>query len=138
MTTSSLIKKHEHGVGLLEALISVALSSIVILGAAYSMGRMLTSQQQVNFQYIVKNELQTRLQNATVEQKEKWCNKEVIPTIVLPKDQSSTVITVECETVDITVNNEPNNKTIPDIKSIKFKINSPLLGGDLTMGEYLK
>ena len=102
MTTSSLIKKHEHGVGLLEALISVALSSIVILGAAYSMGRMLTSQQQVNFQYIVKNELQTQLQNATVEQKEKWCNKEVIPTIVLPKDQSSTVITVECETVDIT------------------------------------
>lgn len=78
------------------------------------------------------------MQNATVEQKEKWCNKEVIPTIVLPKDQSSTVITVECETVDITVNNEPNNKTIPDIKSIKFKINSPLLGGDLTMGEYLK
>lgn len=35
------IKVNQNGVGLLEALIAVALSSIVILGAVYSTGRML-------------------------------------------------------------------------------------------------
>lgn len=138
MTTSSSIKKYEHGVGLLEALISVVLSSIVILGATYSIGKILTSQQQMNFQYIVKNELQTRLQSATVEQKEKWCNKEVIPTIVLPKEQTPIEIKVKCETVYITVNNAPKNKTIAEIQPVKFEIDSPLLGGKLTMGESLK
>ena len=46
------IKRSQAGLGLLEALIAVALSAIVILGSAYSMGRMLVSQQQTNLQYI--------------------------------------------------------------------------------------
>jgi len=141
MKISYSIKKHQHGVGLIEALISVALSGIVILGAAYSTGRMLTSQQQMNLQYIVKNELQTRLQNATVQQKAKWCSKEVIPTIVLPKEQNATEIQVTCNTIDITVNNlenSSNNKTISELQPVKFELNSPLVGGQLTVGESLK
>ncbi len=138
MKISHSIKKHQHGVGLIEALVSVALSSIVILGAAYSTGRMLTSQQQMNLQFIVKNELQARLQNATAEQKEKWCNKEITPTIVLPKEQNATEIKVECETVNITVNNASNNKTISEIQPVKFELDSDLLGGKLTVGESLK
>ncbi len=138
MTNLPSIKKYEQGVGLLEALISVALSSIVILGAAYSIGRILTSQQQMNFQYIVKNELLFHLQNATAQQKEKWCNKEVTPEITLPKEQEPIEIQVTCETMDVTVNNVSNNRTISEIQPVKFEVSSPLLGGKLTMGESLK
>lgn len=56
-------KSNQKGVGLLEALIAVALSSIIILGAVYSTGRMLKSQQQNNLQYIVINKLRTKLQS---------------------------------------------------------------------------
>ncbi|WP_151981874.1 PulJ/GspJ family protein [Acinetobacter guerrae] len=141
MKISYLTRKHQHGVGLTEALVAVALSSIVILGSAFSMGKMLTSQEQMNLQYIVKNELLFLLQNASVQQKEQWCNKEVIPSITLPKEQNPTEIQVTCETIDITINqtsNSSNNKTITEIQPIKFEITSPLLGGQLTVGESLK
>lgn len=135
------IKVNQNGVGLLEALIAVALSSIVILGAVYSTGRMLVSQQQNNLQYIVINDLRAQLQNATVEQKNDWCIGTSKPTIVLPKETEVIEITVTCESMEVTVNNAKNstyNKTIPEKQPIKFEIESASLGGKVTVGEALK
>ncbi len=135
------IKVNQNGVGLLEALIAVALSSIVILGAVYSTGRMLVSQQQNNLQYIVINELRTKLQNATVEQKNTWCTGTSKPTIVLPKETEVIEIKVTCESMEVTVNNAANstyNKTITEKQPIKFEIESASLGGKVTVGEALK
>lgn len=133
-------KINQNGVGLLEALIAVALSSIVILGAVYSTGRMLVSQQQNNLQYIVINELRTKLQNATVEQKNTWCTGISKPTITLPKEEIIE-IKVTCESMEVTVNNNANpsyNKTITEKQPIKFEIESTSLGGKVTVGETLK
>lgn len=135
------IKVNQNGVGLLEALIAVALSSIIILGAVYSTGRMLVSQQQNNLQYIVINELRTKLQNATVEQKKSWCTGTSKPTIVLPKETEVIEITVTCESMEVTINNADNstyNKTITEKQPIKFEIESDSLGGEVTVGEALK
>ena len=134
-------KKSQSGVGLLEALIAVALSSIVILGGVYSMSRMLVSQQQNNLQYIVINELRTKLQSATVEDKKKWCAGESEPTITLPKQGNSIDITVTCKKVDINIinSNSTYNKKIPDeLLPIKFEINKTSLGRKITVGEALE
>lgn len=141
MKQLTLTKINQHGVGLLEALIAVALSSIVILGAIYSTGRMLVSQQQNNLQYIVINELRTKLQNATVEQKNAWCTGTSHPTVILPKETESIDIKVTCESMEVTVNNTANstyNKTITERQPIKFEIESPSLGGKFTVGEALR
>ena len=135
------IKVNQNGVGLLEALIAVALSSIIILGAVYSTGRMLVSHQQNNLQYIVINEVRTKLQNATVEQKNTWCTGTSKPTIVLPKETEVIEIKVTCESMEVTVNNAANstyNKTITEKQPIKFEIEGASLGGKVTVGEALK
>lgn len=134
-------RPNQNGVGLLEALIAVALSSIVILGAIYSTGQMLVSQQQNNLKYIVINELRTKLQNATVEQKNTWCAGTSHPTIILPKETEAIDVTVTCESMEVTVNNAANstyNKTITEKQPIKFEIESASLGGKVTVGEALK
>ena len=137
-------KKSQSGVGLLEALIAVALSSIVILGGVYSMSRMLVSQQQNNLQYIVINELRTKLQGATVEDREKWCAGESKPPAITSidiKQDNSIDITVTCKKVDINIinSNSTYNKKIPDeLLPIKFEINEASLGGKITVGELLE
>lgn len=135
-----LIKRYQHGVGMLEAMIAVLLSSIVILGVSYGMGRVLTSQKQTNLQYVVVNELRAKLQTATPDQKTKWCNGSEIPTITLPKETSALDIAVVCPSFDITINSPTNNNanaTISIQQPIKFTVTSPLLGGDLIVGEEL-
>lgn len=134
-------KLNQSGVGLLEALIAVALSSIVILGAVYSTSRMLVSQQQNNLQYIVINELSSKLQTATVEQKNKWCAGESLPAITLPKETIATDITVICDSVEVTVTgnsfNPTYDKTFTEPQPIIFEIVIPSLGGKITVGEAL-
>ncbi len=134
-----LAKKVQKGVGLLEALIAVALSSIVILGAVYSTGRMLVSQQQNNLQYIVINELRTKLQNASVSEKEDWCSGSAHPTINLPNEKNASEVTVICESMNVTVNstNISLNGTVSERQPVKFEIESTLLGGKVTVGESL-
>lgn len=136
------IKTNQSGVGLLEALIAVALSTIVILGAVYSTSRMLVSQQQNNLQYIVINELRAKLQTATVEEKDEWCLSSVTPIITLPKETTSTDITVTCKSMKVAVINSANptyNKTIEDERQpIKFEIDNDSIGGKVTMGEVLE
>ncbi len=133
------IKRSQAGLGLLEALIAVALSAIVILGSVYSMGRMLVSQQQTNLQYIVVNQLRDKMQNASVEQKKNWCEKIEVPTIRLPKQTTDTTITVICEAMQVTVNstNTTLNYTVTDKQPLKFEIEDAILGGKVTVGESL-
>ena len=141
MKALSLTKSNQHGVGLLEALIAVALSSFVILGAIYSMGRMFVSQKQTNVQYIVINELRAKLQNATATEKQQWCSGSAHPTITLPKESTAIDITVTCKSMQITINNVANpsyNKTISETQLVKFEVDNALLGGKLTVGEELK
>ncbi|WP_198333433.1 prepilin-type N-terminal cleavage/methylation domain-containing protein [Psychrobacter aquimaris] len=137
-----LIKKSQRGVGLLEALIAVALSSIVILGGVYSMSRMLVSQQQNNLQYIVINDLRTKLQSATAKEREDWCAGGLPPpTITLPKQEDPINITVTCKKVGISIiNSNPTyNRPIPDVSlAIKFEINEASLGEKITVGEALE
>ena len=131
----------QSGVGLLESLIAVVLSSIVILGAVYSTSRMLVSQQQNNLQYIVINDLRSQLQNATFKQKQEWCEGTSRPTITLPKETAAIEIAVTCESMQVTVNNAANssyNKTITEKQPVKFEIESASLGGKVTVGEALK
>lgn len=140
-----LTKKNQNGVGLLEALIAVALSSIIILGAVYSTSRMLVSQKEKNLQYIVINDLRNELQNATAADKEKWCKEVDVPNISYPQESDGIDIKVTCESMKIAVINPANetlNKTIKDesqpIVTFRFEIDSTLLGGKVTMGEVLK
>lgn len=136
--------KGQSGVGLLEALIAIMLSSIVILGAAFSISRILVSQKQSNLQYIVINELRNKLQTATVEQRNQWCKvvPPIVPTITLPKETEVINIKVTCESTDVTIINSSNptyNKTIKDeMQPLTFEIDSPSLGGKVTVGEGLK
>lgn len=141
-------KKNQSGVGLLEALIAVALSSIIILGGVYSMSRMLVSQQQNNLQYIAINELRAKLQGATAKEKNEWCAGTSRPTIHLlkedgciDKEDDCIKITVTCKKVDINIinSNSTYNKKIPDeLLTIKFEINEASLGGEITVGEALE
>lgn len=141
MKNSLSTKKNQSGVGLLEALIAVALSGIIILGGVYSMSRMLVSQQQNNLQYIVINDLRTKLQSATAKEREDWCADGPPPTITLPKQKDPINITVTCKKVGISIiNSNPTyNRPIPDVSlAIKFEINEASLGGDITVGEALE
>lgn len=82
-----LIKENQSGVGLLEALIAVAISGILILGAVYSTSRILVSQKEKNLQYIVINDLRNKLQNATVAEKKSGAKKSILlfPIYLIPK-----------------------------------------------------
>lgn len=132
-------RKYQAGLGLLEALIAVALSAIVILGSIYSTGRMLASQQQTNMQYIVVNEMRDMIQNASVQQKKDWCSGVEVPTIQLPKENNLTEIKVICDAMAVTVNssNSTLNYTVNDTQPLKFEIESKGLGGKVTVGESL-
>lgn len=138
-----LIKESQSGVGLLEALIAVALSSIIILGAVYSTSRILVSQKEKNLQYIVINDLRNKLENATIEEKKQWCKgvHPVVPNISYPQESNVINIKVTCESMKIAVinSNETFNKTIEDtLQPIKFEIDNASLGGKVTVGELLK
>lgn len=139
-----LIKENQSGVGLLEALIAVAISGILILGAVYSTSRILVSQKEKNLQYIVINDLRNKLQNATVAEKKEWCKEvdPVVPNISYPQESDVINIKVTCESMKIAVINSANgtyNKTIEgELQPIKFEIDSAFLGGKVTVGEVLK
>lgn len=134
------VKDSQTGIGLLEAIISVALSAIVILGAVYSTSKIMVSQRENNLHYIVVNELSSKMQAATVAQKESWCNETSKPTITLPNAALAT-ITVSCPEVSITVQDGNNTGTsigtsIPimtftEKQPMVFTVDVPTLGGDV-------
>ena len=137
-----LVKASQQGVGLLEALVAVALSAIVILGAVYSTSRIFVSQQQTNLQYIVVNELRNKLQTATTAQKKEWCDRDSSPSITLPKATSATSITVVCDSVEIEVVGNTSNPDVDKVfnepQPIVFELEAPILGGKVTVGEALE
>ena len=143
MKQLTLAKANQEGVGLLEALVAVALSAIVILGAIYSTSRILVSQQENNLHYIVVNELRNKLQTATAAQKDEWCktNPTVKPSITLPGSTGATQITVVCGNVTLTVTGNTANpsvtSTFTEKQPIKFEVQVPQLGGKVTVGEAL-
>ena len=133
-------KGSQTGIGLLEAIISVALSAIVILGGVYSTSRIMVSQQQNNLHYIVINEMSRQLQAATVTQKESWCAGDTNPAITLPNATSTTAITVSCSPIEIEVTGDTSNPSSTKKfteQSLVFTVNVPALGGDVTVGEAL-
>lgn len=89
MKQKSSIKSNQNGIGLVEALVAVALSSIVILGAVFGTGRILVSQKEKNLQYIVVNELRADLQKASSQEKNAWCNGDSKPEIKLPNEKDA-------------------------------------------------
>ena len=143
MKQLTLAKANQEGVGLLEALVAVALSAIVILGAVYSTSKILVSQQENNLHYIVVNELRNKLQTATKAEKAEWCktNPTVKPFITLPGASAATEITVVCGDVTLTVTGNTANpsvtSTFTEQQPIKFEVQVPKLGGKVTVGEAL-
>lgn len=152
MKHSVSIKTNQAGVGLLEALVAVALSAIVILGAVYSTSKIMVSQRENNLHYIVVNDLSSQMQAASVADKKSWCDRTVVPKIPLPKitlpDSTEKDITVSCPDVNVTV--EDTNRTgtsigtpiiptetFPEKQPMVFTVNVPALGGDVTVGETL-
>lgn len=140
MKQLTLAKANQEGVGLLEALVAVALSAIVILGAVYSTSKIMVSQRENNLHYIVVNELSRQMQAASMDQKESWCNGASKPEdITLPNATSPTDITVSCPDVSITVGTTSlgtpiiPTKTIPEKQPMVFTVNIPTLGGDVTV-----
>ena len=134
-----LARANQEGVGLLEALVAVALSAIVILGAVYSTSKIMVSQRENNLHYIVVNELSRQMQAASMDQKESWCNGAEKLDIILPNATSPTDITVSCPDVSITVDTTSlgtsiiPTKTIPEKQPMVFTVNIPTLGGDVTV-----
>ena len=57
-----LNKKYQQGFSLLEALVAMVLTSIIALGGALSMGKIMQVQRQSNLQQIAMNELRNLLQ----------------------------------------------------------------------------
>lgn len=148
MKQLTLAKANQEGVGLLEALVAVALSAIVILGAVYSTSKIMVSQRENNLHYIVVNELSRQMQAATMAQKESWCNGASKPNITLPNATSPTDITVSCPDVSITVEDGNRTgtslgtsiiptKTFTEKQPMVFTVNIPTLGGDVKVGETL-
>ena len=141
------IKDSQAGIGLLEAIISVALSAIVILGAVYSTSKIMVSQRENNLHYIVVNELSRQMQAATVTEKEKWCDGSVTPTITLPNATVPTNITVSCPDVSVEVKDSSSTgtgivtpiptKTFTEKQPMVFTVNVPALGGNVKVGETL-
>lgn len=141
------VKDSQTGIGLLEAIISVALSAIVILGAVYSTSKIMVSQRENNLHYIVVNELSSKMQAATVAEKESWCNETSKPNITLPNATSPTDITVSCPDVSVTVEDGNSTgtsivtpiptKTFTEKQPMVFTVNVPTLGGDVKVGETL-
>lgn len=142
MNQLTSVKTNQSGIGLLEAMIGVALSAIIILGAVYSTSRMMVSQKNNNLHYIVVNALSGKLQAATAEQKESWCDGDETPTITLPGAATTTDITVHCATVQLKVTgnttNPTYNTTFTEQQPMVFEVLVPELGGKVTVGEVLE
>ena len=114
---------YQKGSTLLEALVALVLTSIIALGGALSIGKIMKAHRQSNIQQIAVNQLRVLLQSGS-----SLCGTTPAPTITI--NNQSLNVTVTCANQATTVNGA--NVTIT--KTV-LSVTDSSLGGEVKVGE---
>ena len=118
-----LISNYQKGATLFEALIALVLTSIIALGGALSIGKIMKAHRQSNIQQIAVNQLRVLLQSGS-----SLCGITPAPNITI--NNQSLNVTVTCANQATTVNGA--NVTIT--KTV-LSVTDSALGGEVKVGE---
>lgn len=114
---------YQKGSTLLEALVALVLTSIIALGGALSIGKIMKAHRQSNIQQIAVNKLRVLLQSGS-----SLCGTTPAPTITI--NNQSLNVTVTCTNQATTVKGA--NVTIT--KTV-LSVTDSSLGGEVKVGE---
>ena len=114
---------YQKGSTLLEALVALILTSIIALGGALSIGKIMQAHRQSNIQQIAVNQLRVLLQSGS-----SLCGTTPAPTITI--NNQSLNVTVTCTNQATTVKGA--NVTIT--KTV-LSVTDSSLGGEVKVGE---
>ncbi|MHA3050645.1 prepilin-type N-terminal cleavage/methylation domain-containing protein [Acinetobacter sp. ANC 4639] len=116
----------QKGSTLLEALVALLLTSIIALGGAVSIGKILQAHRQSNIQQIAVSQLRVLLQSGS-----SLCTTTSTPTISV--NNTTLNVSVTCTEKSITV----NGGTAVTIKKPVLSVTDDSLGGEVKVGETL-
>ena len=128
-----LNKKHQQGFSLLEALVAMVLTSIIALGGALSMGKIMQVQRQSNLQQIAMNELRNLLQ----EDGQKLCKTSPPAALQIKINEKDFTVNVTCTSSTIKVGTT-DTQIISPVLSVKGEDANQLFGGEIKVGNTLK
>lgn len=118
-----LINNYQKGSTLFEALIALVLTSIIALGGALSIGKIMQAHRQSNIQQIAVNQLRVLLQSGS-----SLCGTTPAPNITI--NNQSLNVTVTCTNQSTTVKGANVNIT----KTV-LSVTDSTLGGEVKVGE---
>lgn len=124
-------KKHQQGFSLLEALVAMVLTSIIALGGALSMGKIMQVQRQSNLQQIAVNELSNLLR----EDGQELCTPAAAARQIKINGKDFTV-NVTCTPSTIKVGTT-DTQIISTVLSVEGKDADQLFGGEIKVGNTL-
>lgn len=126
-------KKNQQGFSLLEALVAMVLTSIIALGGALSMGKIMQVQRQSNLQQIAVNELRNLLR----EDGQKLCKTPPPPPPPPIKiNGKNFTVNVTCTPSTIRVGTT-DTQIISPVLSVKGEDAKQLFGGEIEVGNTL-
>jgi len=126
-------KKHQQGFSLLEALVAMVLTSIIALGGALSMGKIMQVQRQSNLQQIAVNELRNLLR----EDGQKLCETPAAAAAPQIKINGKDItVNVTCTPSTIRVGTT-DTQIISPVLSVKGEDAKQLFGGEIEVGNTL-
>ena len=128
-----LNKKHQQGFSLLEALVAMVLTSIIALGGALSMGKIMQVQRQSNLQQIAVNELRNLLR----EDGQKLCETSPPEAQQIEINGKDITVNVTCTSSTIKVGTK-DTQIISPVLSVKGEDANQLFGGEIKVGNTLK
>lgn len=128
-----LNRKHQQGFSLLEALVAMVLTSIIALGGALSMGKIMQVQRQSNLQQIAVNELRNLLR----EDGQKLCKTPPLAAPQIKINGKDFTVNVICTPSTIKVGTT-DTQIISPVLSLKGEDANQLFGGEIKVGNTLK
>ena len=128
-----LNKKHQQGFSLLEALVAMVLTSIIALGGALSMGKIMQVQRQSNLQQIAVNELRNLLR----EDGQKLCETSPPEAQQIEINGKDITVNVTCTPSTIRVGTT-DTQIISPVLTVKGEDANQLFGGEIKVGNTLK
>ena len=128
-----LNKKYQQGFSLLEALVAMVLTSIIALGGALSMGKIMQVQRQSNLQQIAMNELRNLLR----EDGQKLCETSPPEAQQIEINGKDITVNVTCTPSTIRVGTT-DTQIISPVLSVKGEDANQLFGGEIKVGNTLK
>jgi prepilin-type N-terminal cleavage/methylation domain-containing protein len=123
-------KKHQQGFSLLEALVAMVLTSIIALGGALSMGKIMQVQRQSNLQQIAVNELSNLLR----EEGQKLCTPAAARQIKINGKDFTVNVTCTPSTIKA---GSTDTQIISTVLSVEGKDAYQLFGGEIKVGNTL-